>query len=339
MPKVSVLIPVHNGEKYLYKAINSILCQSYNDFEVIIIDDASTDNTLEIIEKFKYDRIIFKKNDSNIGQAESENIGLNMASGKYIARLDQDDMMVNNRIEKQVQFLDNREEVAAVGSQYWCINSIGEKIKRVRWPIGLKNNLFSIISGHVPVGDPGVMYRNEVVQNIRGYKQNYEPAEDYDLWLRLYLNGYECDNLDEYLTLYRSHSEQTSIKKQALQVQKHQLAFINFAYGLGIKEDDIEKVKQYLNIICWRKEPLTYDSLEEIIKVFNLLFERLNNIHSNKKKFKKKYLKQIMSEYDYRSQYQENRYLLRMYLNNNIFFWGSMRLLIDIFSYYKYKLF
>ena len=97
---------------------------------------------------------------------------------KLIAELDQDDMMVNNRIEKQVQFLDNHEQVAAVGSQYWCINSIGEKIKRLRWPIGLENNLFSVIVGHVPIGDPGVMYRNEVAQNMRGYKQKYEPAED-----------------------------------------------------------------------------------------------------------------------------------------------------------------
>tara|TARA_Y100000590_G_scaffold467143_1_gene644973 strand:+ start:1388 stop:2407 length:1020 start_codon:yes stop_codon:yes gene_type:complete len=338
MPKVSVLMPVHNGEKYLYEAIDSILCQSYTDFEIIIIDDASTDNSLEIIRKFKYDKLILIKNVSNIGQAESENIGLNMANGKYIARLDQDDMMVNNRIEKQVQFLDNHEQVAAVGSQYWCINSVGEKIKRLRWPIGLENNLFSVIVGHVPIGDPGVMYRNEVAQSMRGYKQKYEPAEDYDLWLRLYLNGYECDNLDEYLTLYRSHSKQISIKKHDKQVQKHQLAFIDFAYGLGIDENDIEKVKQYLNIICWRKKPLTFDSLEELIKVFNLFFDRLNNIPSNKNKLKKKYLKQIMFEYDYRSEYKENRSLLKFYLNNNMFFWGSMRLLIDIFSHYKSRL-
>ena len=339
MPKVSVLIPVYNGAKYIYEAIDSILCQTYTDFEVVIIDDASTDNTLNIINEFKYNKIILKMNDSNIGQAESENIGLNIASGEYIARLDQDDMMVNNRLEKQVQFLDNHEEVAAVGSQYWCINSIGKTIRRLRWPIGLENNLFSVISGHVPVGDPGVMYRNEVVQNIRGYNQIYEPAEDYDLWLRLYLNGYECDNLDEYLTLYRSHSEQTSIRKQDLQIEKHQLAFINFAYGLGINRDDIKKVKQYLNIICWGKDVLTYDSLEEIVKVFNSLFDRLNNIHSNNNKLKKKYLKQIMATYEYQSKYLENRGLLKMYLNNNMFFWGSMRLLFDIFSYYKHKIF
>tara|TARA_B100000315_G_C14508419_1_gene555787 strand:- start:210 stop:1205 length:996 start_codon:yes stop_codon:yes gene_type:complete len=270
-------MPVYNGSQYLSETIHSIINQTYSEFEIIIIDDASNDNSIDIISKFKNERIILRQNDSNLGQAESENIGLRMAKGTYIARMDQDDLMMPDRLEKQVQFLDSHPDIAAVGSQYYCIDSSGNLIKKLRWPVGIEANLFYIISGNVPIGDPGVLYRKDVILNLGGYSTKYIPSEDYDLWLRMYLNGYRCDNIADFLTKYRIHSSQVSVVNNKKQIENHNLAFINFYNNLNKIKANPEMINNYLNLLR-NKENLAKNNIKTI---FNIFFTLLNNFSIN----------------------------------------------------------
>ncbi len=131
-PKVSVIMSVYNGDKYLREAIESILNQTFTDFEFIIVNDGSTDNSLEIIESYDDERIKTINNKKNIGLTKSLNKALKFAKGKYIARQDADDVSLPNRFEKQVEYLDSHPEVALVGTSVYLIDENGKIIgKRI----------------------------------------------------------------------------------------------------------------------------------------------------------------------------------------------------------------
>ena len=127
-PTVTVLMTVYNGKEYLREAIESVLCQTLNYFEFLIIDDASTDNSTEIINSYNDSRIKLLKNDKNIGQTASLNIGLSRAHGNYLALLDQDDICLPKRLEEQVAFLQENPSISIVCSREYSINEKGEKI-------------------------------------------------------------------------------------------------------------------------------------------------------------------------------------------------------------------
>ena len=205
MPRVSVIMPVYNGEKFVGEAIESILNQTFSDFELIIIDDASTDGTLEVVRKFPDGRIRIIRNHENIGIARSRNKGLREAQGEYIAVHDSDDISYPERFELQVKFLDNHPEVAAVGSWYVVIDENGEELERVKlWTrdddikaVLLKKNQFA---------HGAMMIRKECLKAVGGYR-HIERCEDYDLCLRL-AERYKLANLPRFLYKYRRHPGQ-----------------------------------------------------------------------------------------------------------------------------------
>ncbi len=203
MPTVSVVLPVYNCEEYIYEAIQSILNQSYVDFEVLIIDDFSTDNTVEIINKFKDERIKLILKSENTGYTDSLNYAISIATGKYIARMDGDDICLPKRFEKQVEYLDKNQNIILCGTGIQILGtetflyhpSINKEIK-VKLCFG--SSFYH----------PTVMGRKEFFLK-NPYNKNFEPAEDYDLWTRLIFEG-ELANLDEVLLLYRVHENQVS---------------------------------------------------------------------------------------------------------------------------------
>ena len=126
--KISVVMAVYNGEKYLRSAIDSILSQTYIDFEFIIIDDCSTDNTANILESYTDSRIQIIRNEKNLRLPASLNKGLKIAKGKYIARMDADDIAMPDRFEKQVKYLEAHQEVAVIGGSFQVFNEFGKDI-------------------------------------------------------------------------------------------------------------------------------------------------------------------------------------------------------------------
>lgn len=201
MPKVSIVMPVYNTpEEYLREAIESILNQTFTDFEFLIINDGSTNNAEDIIFSYKDKRIKYIKNEQNLGLIKTLNKGLDLASSEYIARMDADDISLPQRLEKQVKFLDENPEIGVLGTWYeWfpkrrVMESFTES-KDIKECLLLMNN---------SIGHPTVMLRKSAADKFE-YDENALYVEDYALWLSL-IDKVEFANLPEVLLKYRRHS-------------------------------------------------------------------------------------------------------------------------------------
>ncbi|MDB6174798.1 MAG: hypothetical protein JWL59_4109 [Chthoniobacteraceae bacterium] len=204
-PSVTVLMPVYNCARYLNAAIESILAQTHRDFEFLIIDDASTDSSLSIIEAYSDRRIRVVRNPANLGLTRSLNIGLRLASGEFIARQDGDDISMPERLATQLAFLEKNADVALVGSQARLLDEFGRSRGRrdlplepasIRWA-----NLFEN-----PIPHSSVMFRTRIVRDeFGGYDETFGCCQDYELWSRL-MARYPVWNLPGRLAGLREHS-------------------------------------------------------------------------------------------------------------------------------------
>ena len=207
-------MPVYNSELYINEAIDSILNQTFTDFEFIIIDDASTDKSVEIIQSYSDSRIQLIVKPQNSGYTNSLNYGLTIARGEYIARMDSDDISLPTRFQKQVEFLDANPDVVVCGTQYKVIGR--EKISN--HPIYHEEIKVKLLDGCF-IAHPSVMLNNAfLIKNKLNYNTSAEPAEDYDLWSRIVFLA-KVANLNETLLLYRVSDNQVSIKRAFEQKQ------------------------------------------------------------------------------------------------------------------------
>jgi glycosyltransferase involved in cell wall biosynthesis len=201
-PRISVILPVYNGQDYLAQAIDSVLSQSFSDFELIIINDGSTDGSVAIIEKLTDPRIrLFQQ--SNMGLAATLNRAISLAKGKYIARQDQDDVCFQSRFEEQINFLDANPDVGMVGTcaEIWVDN---ERTNRyLRHPVDDASLKFGLLFDNHFVHS-SVMIRRSVFEKVGGYSEDKsrQPPEDYELWSRV-MKSYKLANLPEVLMAYR----------------------------------------------------------------------------------------------------------------------------------------
>ncbi|MGM1056997.1 MAG: glycosyltransferase family 2 protein [Bacteroidota bacterium] len=202
-PTVSIILPVYNCDKYIQEAIESILNQTYVDFELIIVNDGSTDQTSNIIKKFtNIDKRIIAINKHNTGLSDSLNTGLRIAQGKYIARIDADDLCLVGRLKLQVKFLDNHPEYIIVGSAVVYINENGKKLGYSHVYITDKSIKKSLPKIN-PLAHPSVMILKSALIQINGYEINVrQDFEDYYLWHRLKKMG-KFYNIPEPLIKYR----------------------------------------------------------------------------------------------------------------------------------------
>lgn len=209
-PLISVIMPVYNEEEYIADCIKSILAQTEGDFEYIIIDDCSTDNTVEIIERLKAetgdDRIVLVKGDVNKGLTKNLNIALGMAKGKYIARMDGDDIAVPERFEKQIKYLEEHPEIILISCN---TNTFGDQSlvsDYVAPPEVLKcRMLIRPVMGH-----PGFMFRRELFEKYGiYYDEHFISAQDYDIAARV-VKEHKIGVAPAVLIRYRSHKGQVS---------------------------------------------------------------------------------------------------------------------------------
>ncbi len=238
-PKVTVLMSVYNGEKYLNEAIDSILEQTFKDFEFFIINDGSVDRTADILKSYKDPRIKIINNKNNIGLTKSLNKGLKIAKGEYIARMDADDVSMPNRLIKQVDFLDRNLDVAIVGTNYFRINEKGDivqEINRKRKDIDIKNNL----SKGNQLGHGTLMFRKDCVEKIGFYRATFKYSQDYDLVLR-FSDKYKLANIPELLYKWRINSHSVSVSKKIIQDRYAKLALKLFNERKKNGYDRLEK--------------------------------------------------------------------------------------------------
>jgi len=212
MPLISVLIAVYNGELYIKNTIQSILNQTYTNFELIIVVNCSNDSTKEILDEFDDERI--KIYETNICQlAFNLNYALLKAKGEYIARIDADDIAMVNRLEKQLEVL-KKENYDVVGSNIQLINEDGKEIGEKKYPEFNSKIRRNIVFGS-PLAHPSVMYKKDIILKYGAYL-NGKASEDYDLWLRLMRDkNIKFYNIQEKLIKYRIHASQTKGDKLA----------------------------------------------------------------------------------------------------------------------------
>ena len=205
IPAISVMMVVYNAESFLKDSIDSILRQSFKDFEFIIIDDGSTDRTIEILHSYNDDRIVFYEHKHDY--IASLNLGLSLCKGRYIARMDADDISLPERFEKQAAYLDEHPGTAVLGA---ALERFGEGI-----PTQLRR--FSATPAEMKVdllftcglAHPSVMMRRAVICELGGYDLEFEGMEDYELWCRV-AREHQVTTLDEVLLRYRIHPQQVT---------------------------------------------------------------------------------------------------------------------------------
>ena len=226
MPKVSIITPTYNRASLIPDAIKSVLKQSYKDWELIIIDDGSTDNTKEVVRPYLTDsRITYLKNESNLGISKNRNKGISLSKGEYVAMIDSDDIWLDSeKLSKQVAFLDDNTEFGIVGTQITAIDKDGKILKpfpayevedkNIRQKILLRNQF----------AQSSILIRRSVLNKSGTYNEDYRVWEDFDLWTRIGMTS-KFANLKDYSTGYRIHEGSISNEKK-LQSAKFLLSLI-----------------------------------------------------------------------------------------------------------------
>ncbi|MFN5182505.1 MAG: glycosyltransferase [Bacteroidota bacterium] len=275
-PKISVLMSVYNSASYLKESIDSVLSQTFTDFELIIINDGSTDSSWKIINDFKDERIIKIDNDGNKGLIYSLNLGLNLASGTFIARMDSDDICFPNRFQAQFDYLISNPDVAVLGSDYINFSETSEK-KCVT--LKGKDVLKSWLTFSSPLCHPSVMMRADSIRSLsNAYDTNFRHVEDYELWTRMALN-FNLENLPLNLIRYRHHNQQVS---QIAREEQYQLSSViqhrylsDLGFSFSEEEFNIHRV------IASGKKIDRYELLQRV----RLWLETLRNQNLNLKVF------------------------------------------------------
>ncbi len=217
-PLVSVIMPAYNSEKYISVAIESILNQSFKDFEFIIIDDGSTDKTWEIIQEYaKKDwRIVPVRNEENLNNYARRNKGIKMSKGKYVVWQDSDDISLPGRLKKQVNFMEKNPEVGICGSFMQIFTD--EKDLNIRKYSTEDEDLRKDIFKYSPIAQPTAIIRKECYEKVGYYDDRYDATQDLDMTFRIG-NEFKLANIPEVLIRYRVHPDSVTYKKLKKQIK------------------------------------------------------------------------------------------------------------------------
>lgn len=277
MPRLSVIMPVYNTkEEYLREAIESILIQTFADFEFVIINDGSTNNAEEVILSYKDTRIKYLKHEKNMGPSFAINRGISVASGEYLIRMDADDISLPERFEKHVNFMYSNPQIDISGT--WILKFPQKQF--IKLPLKHEEIKKFLLLSHNPIGGATVIFRKTAIEKLNiKYDENITVAEDLELWLRL-KNKVTFANLPDSLYKYRVHVENSSIKHSET-LQKTTAILIAKARSemCGINPD--QEVEIMYKLI--EKKQLSSDEVLILFNNIKLTFEKLNERFPNLK--------------------------------------------------------
>jgi len=279
VPLVSVLLPVYNGEKHLKECIDSILKQTYSNFELIIINDGSVDSTAKITERYRDSRIILFNNDHRHHQGESDCLsqGIKMAKGKFIVQIDADSIMHPERLQKQVAFLEDEKNksIILVGCQHYIIDDGGKPVNLKQYPV-TDAEIKATMLFRNPFSKSDILARSETLKKYK-YAKKYEHAEDYQLWLKLLENN-KGANINEFLNykylLATSEQQTKKLSESTASLLSEQLE----KWGIDCT---VEQLKIHIAINCGYGRRF-FNSQEKIAALKNWIIEILT---SQKTKF------------------------------------------------------
>ena len=225
-PLVTVLMPCYNAEKYINAAIESIVQQTYKNLQILLLEDGSTDSTFEICQQWsrKDERIKLIRNEKNLGLIKTLNNGITHSNSPFIARMDADDISALSRIEKQVNFLLQNDQIGIVGSKSSRIDFKGNITAEEGNVTYLSSETLSISCFFTqPFFHGSILIRTQLLKENQ-YSEVYKHSEDFELWLRLNSKGIKFQNLNEILYYYRVNPEGVSISNENIQIESHNKA-------------------------------------------------------------------------------------------------------------------
>jgi glycosyltransferase involved in cell wall biosynthesis len=264
-------MPVYNGEKYLRFAIESILAQSFSDFEFLIINDGSTDNSVQIIQSYNDSRIRLVHNEKNLKLISTLNKGINLASGKYIARMDCDDISLPKRLAKQVSFMHANPNVGVLGTGFQLVDGKGKRGRKYRFPAEHHFLRWSLCF-YCPFAHPAVMMRKDVVRRVGGYNHEMIHAEDYDLWYRL-ANVTHFSNLQNILLYLRKHDNNVC----KIHTAQHYENTVKINQKVIYEIVDVKMSADLIMSLRARN----YKPFSDFVRVSNLIQELYNNFYND----------------------------------------------------------
>jgi hypothetical protein len=273
-PRVSVVMAVHNGDRYIGAAVDSVLAQRFPDLELIVVDDGSTDRSAAIVRERADPRVRLVSNGRNLGLAPSLNIGVAAARGEFIARLDSDDLALPARLERQVAFMDANPGVALVGSWYVTMAEDGTPGAPIRLPTRHWDLRWHLCI-HCPFAHSAVLWRRRVVaERVGVYDERLRFSEDYDFWCRISAQ-LQVANLPEYLIHLRTHpgsmtSTYGDLTRQGLRMQAAHAGRL-----LGWPPDEEERNETRLTRLYWMAvsrprgltQPELLDAAAEVLRL------------------------------------------------------------------------
>ncbi|WP_412466999.1 glycosyltransferase family 2 protein [Pedobacter sp. KLB.chiD] len=309
-PKITVFMAVYNQADFIEQSINSVLTQSFSDFELIVVNDGSTDDTAAIIESFSDSRIKLVHNDGNKGLIYTRNRLLTLAQGEYIAILDGDDVAYPDRLKLQYNFLFDNPEIVLCGGHATIIDEHGNKTgKMLMVPTDDTVDLFMLFGN--PFVNSTAMFKSSVFMELNGY-QHYTISEDFDLFIRM-AEKYRVANLDYTLVDYRVHSQNTSTVNTDIRLANER-KIIGYMQGRIGLTDDENWLNLHIELFNWtpvKKHLIGYAFLFNKLKLANNMSKRYDPKIFNRFLFNK-WIDILTSD-------QINSLSLKWYLKNEIF--------------------
>ncbi|MDX1949056.1 MAG: glycosyltransferase [Rickettsiales bacterium] len=291
MPKISVILTSYNHAAYIAETIKSILNQTFKDFELIILENISDDNSVDIIKSFNDDRIKFIQNPVNMGMVLSVNKGISLAKGKYIAHISSDDIWLPTKLEKQIKYLDENPNCGACFTKVLVINEEGvasksvQNYQRVFDNASNKNNI-EWLKFFFNIGNslcyPSALVRAECYKNLGAFDARYQIALDVDMWIRI-CTKYEIQIIDEILTKFRSGSNSTSSSSFSSDIFSYESENIYYQY-LDFENSLFSKIFEIDLPNLSRKDKakiLIEKCLEKGGNHINLAFRIFNEVFAN----------------------------------------------------------
>jgi glycosyltransferase involved in cell wall biosynthesis len=283
-PSLSVIMPVYNRAAYLKQSIESVLNQSFRDFEFIIIDDGSNDGSVDIIQSFKDERIRFYRNSENRGIVYSRNRGLAKAQGKYVAMFDSDDIALADKFEKQIHFLEQNPEYVMCGTWVKWVDENGEPTGE-KWKLpAAPKEIPAIMLFRNYFVQPTVVIRRDAIPE-GGYSEGFDIVEDSKMWFDVSLK-HKMANIPEYLLYYRVHSGNVSNRSEkhirnSKKLIAYQLAKLNIQASeqeldMHLKLKDSDKISSRQELDTYEKWLLKIIQANEIVHLYNeKIFRRI----------------------------------------------------------------
>lgn len=283
-PKISVVMPLYNCEKYIESAVDSVLNQTFTDFELLLINDASSDRTPEIIDMYanKDSRVRAIHNEKNLHIGGSLNKGISLSNANVIARMDGDDLCMPTRFEEQYKLLTSNTALGVVGCNMVVMDEDGVEFDKRAYQTDSKK-LKSLMFRYSPFAHPTTMFKKEAFEYAGGYNPKMSPTEDLDLWFKIG-KKYEFSNVPKYLFKYRVFSESSSNKKlRNLEIKVLSIRF-NAVKNLGYQPSISDYIYNFFQLVTIYLMPikLRYTSFNYLRnegfkeKIKNLLILRNN---------------------------------------------------------------